>query len=156
MSESGPSVAIYGRPDPRETVATSEFRVRRGAKALVTSSDRVALVRERHADGTPFWTLPGGGAHPGESLADTLRREVREELSCRCAVIGPRGVFWYVHRTRDRTASVYSVCDCALTSRPSPSALEGVEAVRWVDPSAPPARTLPAVRTVLACIVSDR
>jgi 8-oxo-dGTP diphosphatase len=120
----------------------------------VTSSDRVALVRERHADGTPFWTLPGGGAHPGESLADTLGRELAEELSCRCAVRGSRGVFWYVHRTRDRTVSVYTVCECALISRPSPSALDGVEAVRWVDPSTPPVRTLPAVRTVLDSIVS--
>jgi len=125
------------------------FRVRHGAKALVASSDRVLLVQERHADGTPFWTLPGGAAYRNESLTDALRREISEELRCRCTVGKPLDSFWYVHRSRDRTASVYTVFGCALGSRPSPVPAEGVKATRWVDPAVPPSRTLPAVRTLL-------
>jgi 8-oxo-dGTP diphosphatase len=125
------------------------FRVRRGAKALVTCSDRLLLVRERHADGTPFWTLPGGGAYRDESLADALRREMAEELRCRCTVGKPLDSFWYVHRSLARTASLYTVFGCALGSRPSPVPDEGVEATRWVEPAVPPSRTLPAVRTLL-------
>jgi 8-oxo-dGTP diphosphatase len=125
-----------------------EFRVRRGVKALVTSSDCVLLVWEHHADGTPFWTLPGGGAHPGESLETALRREISEELRCRSVVGDPVASFWYAHRSLDRTASVYAVLDCSLAGTPTPDRGEVVEA-RWVCPSAMPARTLPQVRTVL-------
>jgi 8-oxo-dGTP diphosphatase len=132
----------------RET-AVHQLQVRRGAKALVTSSDRVLLVRERHADGTPFWTLPGGGAYRNESLADALRREMAEELRCGCVVGKPLDSFWYVHRSRDRTVSIYTVFGCALGSRPYPATDERVEDSRWVDPATLPGRTLPAVRLLV-------
>jgi len=46
---------------PTGTPLGRRFRRRRGAKALVATDRRVLLIRERHADGTAFWTLPGGG-----------------------------------------------------------------------------------------------
>ena len=53
--------------------------VRRGSKALITAGDRLLLVKERHADGTSFWTLPGGGVEPAESMEAALRRELAED-----------------------------------------------------------------------------
>jgi 8-oxo-dGTP diphosphatase len=142
-----------GSPEllPGRTVqddGADRFRVRRGVKALVRSSGRVLLVRERHADGTPFWTLPGGGAHPGESLGTALRREIEEELCCRSVVGDPVASFWYAHRSLDRVASVYTVLDCALAGSltPVPSEITGT---RWVHPSTLPARTLPGVEMAL-------
>lgn len=123
--------------------------LRRGAKALVASSSRVLLVRERHADGRAFWTLPGGGARPREPLVGTLRRELDEELGCAAVVDGPLATFWYAHLSRPSTVSVYTVFGCAVTSDVQPARSEGVLESRWVDPDRPPTRTLPQVRHLL-------
>jgi 8-oxo-dGTP diphosphatase len=123
--------------------------VRRGAKALISSSDRVFLVAERHADRSPFWTLPGGGVHSHESLSGGLRRELNEELCCRCLVADPAGSYWYAHSSLEATVSVYTVFECTLLSGVSPDPDEGVLDARWVDPADPPPATLPQVRQVL-------
>lgn len=120
------------------------LQIRRGVKALATTPRRVLLVRERHADGTPFWTLPGGGAHYGEATGDTLRRELIEELRCRCTVRGVTGSFWYVHHSIYQTVSVYMVLRCTLLGDPSPVVGE-VHDARWVRPSELPPTTLPGV-----------
>lgn len=124
--------------------------VRRGAKALVAAASRVLLVRERHADGRPFWTFPGGGARPREPLGDTVRRELEEELGCVAVVDSPVSSFWYAHLSAPSTVSVYIVFDCAVASDIRPVRSEGVFESRWVDPDRPPARTLPQVRHFLS------
>jgi 8-oxo-dGTP diphosphatase len=48
-----------------------------GAFALVTDGPRLLLVKQNY--GQRLWALPGGLSEPGEQLADTARREVREE-----------------------------------------------------------------------------
>jgi len=148
-NRTNPTVESVSNPGPGRSPESRGFEVRRGVKALVATSERALLVRERHADGTPFWTLPGGGAHPGEPLAAALRREMAEELRCPCVVRGPVGSFWYVHRSRRRTASVYTVLSCELLGEPAPADAERIDDVRWVEPSDPPVTTLPQVRTVL-------
>jgi 8-oxo-dGTP pyrophosphatase MutT (NUDIX family) len=126
-----------------------EPSARRGAKALVSSPSRVLLVRERHADGEPFWTLPGGGVHPRERLADAVRRELDEELGCVAVVGDPVSRFWYAHRSSPSKVSVYTVFDCTVASDVQPVRSEGVLESRWVDPDRPPAGTLPQVRNLL-------
>lgn len=130
--------------------APAEWRLRRGAKALVPAAGRVLLVRERHADGTPFWTLPGGGVHREESLLDGLRRELVEELGCRAVIEDERSAFWYPHSSLPGTVTVYTVFGCSLLSTPRPRPTEGIETCRWVAPTDPPVPTLPQVRRVLA------
>jgi 8-oxo-dGTP diphosphatase len=130
---------------PSEPLA-GRLRHRRGAKALVTSDRSVLLVRERHADGTPFWTLPGGGVETHETPAEGLCREMREELRCPVHVGEAVSAFWYVHDSLDAGVSVYTVHPCSLLSTPVPNAAEGVAAARWVDVDALPPRTLPQVR----------
>lgn len=129
-------------------------RVRVGAKALVSAGASVLLVEERHADGSTFWTLPGGGVRAAEAPVDGLRRELGEELCCRAVVGEPIGSFWYSHRT-DQRASWYRVFDCALTSAPVAHRSEGVLAQRWVAPDSLPATTLLPVRQLLRADVGD-
>ena len=141
LTESAP------RPEPHSGGDTTVgFRIRRGAKALVRTPRSVLLVRERHADGTPFWTLPGGGAHKGEPDSATLRRELLEELSCRCTIHGVADSFWHVHHSLYRRVSVYAIFDCTLLGEPVPVGSEIGDA-RWFRPSDIPPTTLPGVVT---------
>ena len=52
--------------------------IRTAAKAIVVHDGRILLQRATW-DGRECYFLPGGGQHPGEALADTVRREVEEE-----------------------------------------------------------------------------
>ena len=55
--------------------------------AAVVRDGRILMVR--HHEGTrEFWTLPGGGAEPGESLAQAALREMAEEV-CLTGTVGP-------------------------------------------------------------------
>jgi 8-oxo-dGTP pyrophosphatase MutT (NUDIX family) len=67
--------------------------VRPAARALVLDHDgRTLLVRYVNPDtGEHLWTTPGGGIGPSESLADAVRRELKEEAGLE-AEIGP--VIW--------------------------------------------------------------
>jgi len=56
---------------------------------VLDDRDRVLCIREADADA---WSLPGGTLHPGESLADGLVREVREETGVDVEPVRPRAV----------------------------------------------------------------
>lgn len=140
---------LHSLQDSLSSPGPADATVRRGAKALVAADSGVLLVEERHADGSPFWSLPGGGSRPDESPGETLRRELREELDCEIRVGEPVTTFWYAHSSREQTVSRHTVVRCRLLSRPAPVRTEGIIDHRWVDPSAPPAATIPQVRHLL-------
>jgi 8-oxo-dGTP pyrophosphatase MutT (NUDIX family) len=121
-------------------------QVRRGVKALVSTGEAVLLVKEQHANGSPFWTFPGGGLEPNESSAAGLRRELREELDCGIDIGESIGTLWYAHRSNAGTLTRYDVFDCSVLSEPASNPKEGILEYRWFDPDALPARTLPQVR----------
>lgn len=123
--------------------------VRHGAKAVAASDSRVLLVKERHADGRPFWTLPGGGLRFQEPPAGALRRELDEELDCTAVVTGRLSECWYAHQRPPPPLSRYTIFECALLSDARPAAAEGVLEATWVDPADPPAETLLPVRNIL-------
>jgi ADP-ribose pyrophosphatase YjhB (NUDIX family) len=47
-----------------------------GVRALLIRDNHVLLVKHTYL---PGWYLPGGGVEAGESVAEALRREIREE-----------------------------------------------------------------------------
>ncbi len=53
------------------------------AAVIFNHQKHVLLVK--HNYGPMNWELPGGGAEAGESITETARREVREEISLQLA-----------------------------------------------------------------------
>jgi 8-oxo-dGTP diphosphatase len=55
--------------------------IRNSVKAIIIREDMLICIRGRDKAGGLFYCLPGGGQRNGESLAEALKRECREELS---------------------------------------------------------------------------
>jgi 8-oxo-dGTP diphosphatase len=128
---------------------TSQFVIREGAKAFINCAGRVLLQKERHSDGDPFWTLPGGGVESQETTQAALSRELYEELQTESVIGEQIGWFPYAHLGRASTVSLYRVLDCVTVETPDPNSSEGVYDCRWVEPHDPPTRTLPQVEWLL-------
>jgi 8-oxo-dGTP pyrophosphatase MutT (NUDIX family) len=109
----------------------------------------VLLVEERHASGGRFWTFPGGGVRPGESLVDGLRRELCEEVRCDPVVQNVLSSYWYAHESVDGVVSLTTVFSCALRDRVNPVRSEGIVDTTWALPGDLPPETLPQVRQTI-------
>jgi 8-oxo-dGTP pyrophosphatase MutT (NUDIX family) len=62
-----------------------------GAAGLVFDESGRVLVQQRSESGE--WSLPGGAIDPGESPADAVRRELREEAGLEVEPVRVAGVF---------------------------------------------------------------
>lgn len=59
------------------------------ARALILHEGRLLLVNAWPGGQSDLWCAPGGGAERGQSLTETLMREVAEETGLRIAVEEP-------------------------------------------------------------------
>jgi ADP-ribose pyrophosphatase YjhB (NUDIX family) len=98
------------------------------------SEERILLAR--HVDGR--WTLPGGWIDPGETPAEAVRREVREEVSVEIELLRIAGVFggpdfhsFYAHG--DEVAWVSIVFEAQITGGAVKAGDEETSEVRWAS-----------------------
>ncbi|MEF8802485.1 MAG: NUDIX domain-containing protein [Halolamina sp.] len=115
-------------------VEADQRELRIGAKALITDHGRVLLVKERHGDGSTFWTLPGGGVERGESFSECLRRELEEEIRCGATIGDTVGRYVYRHTSRP-TTTVYAIFEATLRSEPEPNRAECILDYAWLEPT---------------------
>jgi len=120
---SGKSLDEYPRPSVAVDVAL-----------LTVEADELAVLLLRGIDpydGSRRWSLPGGFVHPGEMLADTVRRVLRDK--CGIAGLGPRQLRVFDDPERDPRGWVMSVAHAATVPAGSlKSAMDGRPDLRLV------------------------
>lgn len=106
-------------------------RFRPGAYGVVYSEDRRNVLLVRGWEGL---FLPGGGIDPGETVEQTLHREMREETGWSIRVLAKLGsASEFTHETRrnERLEKHGHFFLCALIERVGPR-IEPDEIPRWV------------------------
>ncbi len=103
-------------------------------QAAIVRDRCVLLVQITLANGTAFWVLPGGGREAGESDAEAVLREVREELG---VVVDVGDIVDDVPaEPPDGTYTRWRTFACTLVSgEPAATGQDGVAeltAVRWL------------------------
>lgn len=98
---------------------------------------RVLMIHKVDND---LWALPGGGHDPGESIVDTVVREVREETGVEVEVTGLTGTYTNPnHRMAYDDGEVRQQFSLCFTARRVGGEVREdsseTKAVRWVDPS---------------------
>lgn len=102
--------------------------------AVVVDGGRVLLVRRGKEPLKGHWSLPGGALELGESLADGLVREVREETGLTVQPVELVELLDRIHREGERVRYHYVIADylCRVVGGEMQAASDA-EAVRWVE-----------------------
>jgi 8-oxo-dGTP diphosphatase len=97
--------------------------VRNSAKAIILEDGQLLVVQKLDGDGAYYYILPGGGQVPGETLAEALRRECREELGADVRVGDLTLVREYIgrnHEFAERDVDFHQIefmFECTLSAR---------------------------------------
>ncbi len=116
--------------------------------AGIVSKDGRFLLQRRPAGGhmAGYWEFPGGKLEPGESPADALAREMKEELAVEIDAVRPLWIVRYAYD--DREVELHFLA--ARIASGEPAALHA-DAIGWFVPAEMPALPiLPADLTVVA------
>ncbi len=107
-----------------------------GVGAVIWDGARVLLAQRGHPPAAGTWSLPGGLIELGETAADAVRREVREECGLEVAVGPVLGVFDRIQHDEQARIVYHFVVVDFLVYRISGEARAGDDAagVHWVTP----------------------
>jgi mutator protein MutT len=105
-----------------------------GVGAVVVDEGRVLLVRRGSEPLKGHWTLPGGALEVGETLAQGVVREVREETGLEVETIEIIELLDRIYREGERVRYHYVIADylCRVTGGELRAASDA-DAVRWVE-----------------------
>ena len=103
---------------------------RLSVKAIIVEDDQLLAIHCRDKQ-DEFYYLPGGGQEYGETIAETLERECREEIGCGVThreIMFARDYFAWNHEFADIEGHIHQVelmlrCDIRLGERPSHTTL---------------------------------
>lgn len=96
--------------------------IRTAARALIIENEQLLVIKMRDSSGT-FYILPGGGQHHGETLHQSLAREVQEEIGAQVEIGAFAYIREYIGRNHEFRAShsnfhqVECVFHCSLKAR---------------------------------------
>jgi A/G-specific adenine glycosylase len=118
------------RPVSRAKPAIPQYFVTAGVILRGEPGTRQVLLAQRPQHGLlgGMWEYPGGKQEPAESLADCLKRELREELGVEVEVGAEIGTFKHAY-THFRVTLRANYCRI-LSGEPAPLA---ADEVRWVN-----------------------
>jgi 8-oxo-dGTP diphosphatase len=102
--------------------------------AVVVDRGRVLLVRRGNPPLKGHWSLPGGALELGESLAEGLVREVREETGLTVEPLELVELLDRIHREGERVRYHYVIADylCRVVGGEMQAASDA-DAARWVE-----------------------
>ncbi len=106
-----------------------------GVGAVVLHRGRVLLVRRGGQPSSGRWSLPGGLVELGETTAEAVRREIREECGIEITVAGLAGVVDRVIRDAEGRVRYHYVLVDYLAFTASEAVVAGTDAAecRWVE-----------------------
>jgi 8-oxo-dGTP diphosphatase len=106
-----------------------------GVGAVVLDRGRVLLVRRGGQPSSGRWSLPGGLVELGETTADAVRREIREECGIDITVAGLAGVVDRVTRDAEGRVRYHYVLVDYLAFTDTDAVVAGTDAAecRWVE-----------------------
>ena len=105
-----------------------------GVGAVIVHEGRVLLIQRGSEPLKGHWTLPGGALELGESLAQGVMREVREETGLEVQIIELVELLDRIHHQDNRVRYHYVIADylCRVTGGELQAASDAA-AVRWVE-----------------------
>lgn len=105
-----------------------------GVGALIFDGDQILLVERGKDPLKGYWSLPGGVLETGETLAEGVRREVREETGLEVEPLGVVQIFERIIRDAAGEAEYHYVLidyECRVIGG-SLRAADDVSRVEWV------------------------
>jgi 8-oxo-dGTP diphosphatase len=119
----------------RHASGSACFRI--AVSALIFNEGKVLLAHRRDID---WWNLPGGGMEEGETVEESLRREVFEETGLEVEIGQLVGIY-----SKPQKQEVVLAFRCQVTNG-SPRETEETRECRYFAPDALPPNTLPKHR----------
>ena len=98
--------------------------------AVVLDHDRLLLVRRGRGPAMGTWSVPGGRVERGETLAEAVTRELREETGIE-GVCGP--LLGWAERIDDAAHYVILDFEVTLVGDDQPVAGDDAAEARWVE-----------------------
>lgn len=101
-----------------------------GVKALIRNKEgKFLITKERSYE---RWDLPGGRIGNGESIKETLARELKEELGIKVEMGGLRKACIARIKIKDQFGLLLLIYDCKLPSNVKLSSGSEYDEFRWV------------------------